>query len=220
MVGGMFTLPRCQSVTPDEYHALAAIVRPDRVRRRRPRASRPRSRHALRRVHDPSPQRVLDVRQRAERPHHHALAVRTRHRARRRRRVPCRGPARRLLLLALRLASPRLPAVPRGAQAVLPRRSRRRARATSRPIASARTCSGSCASCSRTTGRSTCSGSTGSGSDRRDWWRRRRDRRARPRVAARHPHQRPAPRPRRLPHARAVRARRPRPASAGRRASR
>jgi alpha-L-fucosidase len=29
MAGGMFTLPRCQSVTPDEYHALAASFSPD-----------------------------------------------------------------------------------------------------------------------------------------------------------------------------------------------
>jgi alpha-L-fucosidase len=29
MAGGMFTLPRCQSVDPDEYHALAASFSPD-----------------------------------------------------------------------------------------------------------------------------------------------------------------------------------------------
>ncbi len=29
MAGGMFTLPRCQSVSPDEYHALAATFSPD-----------------------------------------------------------------------------------------------------------------------------------------------------------------------------------------------
>jgi alpha-L-fucosidase len=29
MAGGMFTLPRCQSVTPDEYHALASSFSPD-----------------------------------------------------------------------------------------------------------------------------------------------------------------------------------------------
>ena len=28
MVGGVFSLPRCQSVTPDEYHALAASFDP------------------------------------------------------------------------------------------------------------------------------------------------------------------------------------------------
>ncbi len=164
-------LPHCQSVTPDEYHALAATFDPaafdaaDLARRAREAGMR----YVVFTTRHHNGFSMFDSA--LERPHGDALAVRARHRARGGRRVPRRGAADRLLLLALGLASSRLPGVPRGGQAVPSRRLAARARPTSRPTASAPTCSASCASCSPATGRSTCSGSTGSGSDRRDWWR-------------------------------------------------
>ena len=147
MVGGVFSLPRCQSVTPDEYHALAALVRPDRIRRRRSRASCPRSGNALRGVHHPSSQRVLHVRHRAEQPQRDARCLRSRHR---RATWPTRSAPK--VCESASTTPSRIgitPTTPRSAKRTSPisPASRRRARPTNRPIASARTCSDNCGSC-------------------------------------------------------------------------
>ena len=118
MVGGSAAFPFGQDVPADQYRRLLRRVRPTRRRRPGLGGARPPGRHAVRGAHHQAPRRLHPVphppQPRRRAPH----APRSGPGAGVRRRLPGRGPAGRLLLLAVGLEPSRLPGLRRRAAAL------------------------------------------------------------------------------------------------------